>query len=205
MKSESTGVTAAKETVKGLLIIVVVILVLALAIRWSIAGVLEIAIEVLSALSSMDVAVVVALVTGCVSIVTVVLGSILSSYLSYKQREQEYLRQHREVAYQQLVSTFVKVVKSPKVKEEYSQTEMLDDFYDFTEKLMLWGSADAIKLWAEWRIHAGRNPSARDLMLGQEKIIMQLRKDMGQKKKPNQGDILKLLINDVDENVLNKK
>lgn len=92
MKSESTGITAAKETVKGLLIVVVVILVLALAIRWSIAGVLEIAIEVLSALSSMDVAVVVALVTGCVSIVTVVLGSILSSYLSYKQREQEYLR-----------------------------------------------------------------------------------------------------------------
>lgn len=42
-------------------------------------------------------------------------------------------------------------------------------------------------------------------MLGQEKTIMQLRKDMGQKKKPNQGDILKLLINDVDENVLNKK
>lgn len=102
MKSESTGITAAKETVKGLLIVVVVILVLALAIRWSIAGVLEIAIEVLSALSSMDVAVVVALVTGCVSIVTVVLGSILSSYLSYKQREQEYLRQHREVAYQHL-------------------------------------------------------------------------------------------------------
>lgn len=75
------------------------------------------------------------------------------------------------------------MLKRPKIGAEYSQDEMLDDIFTFTENLMLWGSADAIKLWSEWRIKAGDNPDPMELMLGQEQIIMQLRKDVGQKKK----------------------
>lgn len=187
------------DIAKGLAIVVILILVIAAALRYVISGFAWFAAELLGALSSMDAAIVVAFVTGCVSIVTVVLGTLLNSYLAYKHREREYLRSHREDTYRQLISAFVKVLKRPKIGAEYSQDEMLDDIFTFTENLMLWGSADAIKLWSEWRIKAGDNPDPMELMLGQEQIIMQLRKDVGQKKKLPQGSILKLFINDFNE------
>lgn len=190
------------DIAKGLAIVIVLIIVIAAALRYVISGVAWFVAELLGALSSMDAAIVVAFVTGCVSIVTVVLGTLLNSYLAYRQKEREYLRAHREDTYRQLISMFVRVLKRSKVRAEYSQDEMLEDIYTFTENLMLWGSADAIKLWSEWRIKAGNNPTPKELMFGQEQIILQLRKDMGQKRKLPQGSILKLFINDVDEQLL---
>lgn len=160
--------------------------------------------EAFAALSSLDAAIVVALITGCVSIVCVVLGAIANNRMTYLQKQNEYLRDHREKAYSKLISIFTKVQKGLKTSEEYSEAELLDDMYAFHESLMLWGSSKAIKMWAEWRNAASKSPSPQELLLAQEAIIIQLRKDMGQKRGLQKGDILKLFINDVDEAVLGK-
>lgn len=157
-----------------------------------------------AALSSLDAAIVVALITGYVSIVCVVLGAIANNRMTYLQKRNEYLRDHREKAYSKLISIFTKVQKGLKTSEEYSKAELLDDMYAFHESLMLWGSSKAIKMWAEWRNAASKSPSPQELLLAQEAIIIQLRKDMGQKGGLQKGDILKLFINDVDEAVLGK-
>lgn len=160
--------------------------------------------EAFAALSSLDAAIVVALITGCVSIVSVVLGAIANNRMTYLQKRNEYLRDHREEAYSKLISIFTKIQKGLKTSEEYSEAELLDDMYAFHESLMLWGSSKAIKMWAEWRNAVSKSPSPQELLLAQEAIIIQLRKDMGQKGGLQKGDILKLFINDVDEAVLGK-
>ena len=132
-KNEGANTNLA-DIAKGLAIVIVLIIVIAAALRYVISGVAWFVAELLGALSSMDAAIVVAFVTGCVSIVTVVLGTLLNSYLAYRQKEREYLRAHREDAYRQLISMFVRVLKRSKVRAEYSQDEMLEDIYTFTEK-----------------------------------------------------------------------
>lgn len=157
-----------------------------------------------SALSSVNATIVVALITGCVSILCVVIGAIANNRMTFVQRREEYLRSHREDAYRRLISIFVKVQKQSKTGEAYTESKMLEDMYAFHEELMLWGSSKAIKMWSSWRISAANSPSPQELLLSQEKIIIQLRKDMGQHGKLQAGDILKLFINDVDESILGK-
>lgn len=72
--------------------------------------------------------------------------------------------------------------------------------FEFGQELALWGSPKAIKLWDEWRLAPTKgNAGGKELLLLMEKILFQLRKDLGTKGKHKTGDILKLYINDFDE------
>ena len=95
-----------------------------------------------------------------------------------------------------------KMMRDSKGKS-YTQDEILEDYNEFSRALTLWGSAKAIKLWNEWRLASVKgNPSPDELLLAMEQIMMQLRRDMGQKRGLRKGDLLRMFINDVDEKLL---
>lgn len=151
-------------------------------------------------LSSLDAAIVVALITGAVSIFTVVCGAIINNVLSNRYKRLEYLRAHREKPYEQLVAIFYKVLESTKSGNSYSQDAMLKDMMEFNQGLTLWGSSKAIQQWDEWRLIGAKQSSDPYAVLhGMERVLMQLRKDMGEKHKLKQGDLLKLFANDYDD------
>lgn len=153
----------------------------------------------LSTLSTLDVAIVVALITGCVSMVTVIGGGIANNYLAYRQRNSEYLREHRAQAYEKLIEIVYKMLMKSKNKEQYGADEMLSDMNDFNQSLTLWGFFKVIHLWDEWRLATvGKQPSASELLFAMEKVLIQLRRDMGQGRGLKKDDLLKLFINDVD-------
>lgn len=156
-------------------------------------------------ISTLDAAIIVALITGCVSIFTVVFGAILKEYLAYRFKKLEFLRNRREIPYRKLIEINFKMVQKSQRGEEYTSKEMFDDFYEFGQELTLWGSTKAIKLWDEWRLapHKG-NTDGTELLLLMEKSLFQLRRDMGQKGGLAKGDILKLYINDFDEAIRKK-
>lgn len=163
-------------------------------------------IGLMQALSSLDAAIAVALITGCVSIFTMVFGSILKEYLSYRYKKLEFVRDRRERPYRKLVEINFKMLRNSNMSQEYTAKEMMDDYYEFGQELALWGSAKAIKLWDEWRLASFNGKiDAAELLLLMEKIMFQLRKDMGQKGRLTQGDILKLYINDFDEAIAKRK
>ena len=191
--------------IKGLLVLAAIVVIIACAMT----AVLNFAGSSLTiafnSFSSMDAAIVVALITGCVSILTVVSGAILNNYLSYRQRRNEYLRSHREDAYEKLIDVVYKMMSKSKKGEEYSENEILDDMNEFNKGLTLWGSSKAIRLWDSWRLSSvGKKPKPEDLLLAMERVLIQLRVDMGQGRGVRPGDLLKLFINDVDEKILNK-
>lgn len=148
----------------------------------------------------MDAAIVVALITSCVSFFTVVCGAILKEYLSYRFKKLEFLRNRREKPYRKLIEINFKMLQKTNSSEEYSSEEIMADFYEFGQELTLWGSTKAIKLWDDWRLAPNKGKAdGKELLLLMEKIIIQLRKDMGQGGRLAEGDILKLYINDFDE------
>lgn len=82
---------------------------------------------------------------------------------------------------------------------------MLSDFTEFSQALRLWGSAKAINMWAEWRLlslEGKSKPDPHELLFAMEGIMIQLRRDMGQKRGLKRGNLLRLFINAVDEKLL---
>lgn len=138
--------------VKGLLVLAALAVICAVALSAVINFVSGSIAALLSTLSTLDVAIVVALITGCVSIVTVIGGGIANNYLAYRQRKGEYLREHRVQAYEKLIEIVYKMLMKSKKKEQYGADEMLSDMNDFNQSLTLWGSSKAIRLWDEWRL-----------------------------------------------------
>ena len=185
-----------KDIAKGLLTLLAILAICAAAlglfIRFAAAGL----VSLCNAMGSLDVAIVVALITGTISILTVVAGGIASN----NQRKQYYLRQHREAPYQKLVEMVYKMVAKGKNPESYSEEELLNDFSEFSQALTLWESPKAIKQWNEWRkANTGGKPDPKELLYAMERIMMQLRADMGQKGRLKKGDLLRLFINDLDD------
>lgn len=155
--------------------------------------------NVINALSSMDVVVIVALITGSVSILGVVISSIVSKVIEYKQTTNRYLYGKKEEPYSEFIEMVYKIQENTKKNKEYKDEEMLDDIYSFSKKLTLWGSNKVIKKWLAFRrISQEKNNKQEDILFLLEDIIFEIRKDMGQKKSGlEKGDILAFFINDI--------
>lgn len=153
-----------------------------------------------STFSTLDTGVIVALIAGAVSIITLVGGSVLNN----RMKRREYLYQHRETPYMQLISMFYDFQKRARIGKEFTEEELLDIFTEFNKEITLWGSSKAIKIWGNWRVASAKerlNP--KDVMFGMEDVMIQLRKDMGLKRGINRGDLLRLVVNDIDDYIKN--
>lgn len=163
--------------------------------------------KISSITSSMDSVVIVALITGGISIVTVVISSIISKLIEYKQITKRYLYEKREKPYSEFISMVYKLQTSQKNgKEEYTKTQMIDDISEFSQALTLWGSSRVIKKWIKFREIIQENPAKTENLFILEEIVFEIRKDMGQKRKGlKQGDLLSFFVNDIKNHLPKNK
>ena len=154
-----------------------------------------------SSLSNMDAVVIVALITGSVSILGVVISSIVSKIIEYRQNIKRYLYEKKEEPYSEFIEMVYKIQENVKKNKEYNHKEMLDDIFSFSKKLTLWGSSKVIRKWLAFReISQEQNDNPTDNLFILEEIIFEIRKDMGQKKSGlKQGNILAFFLNDIKD------
>lgn len=190
--SQAEKNTEIRNTVLGLIVII--------ALLAAAGGVVYLLVTrlgpVLTSLSSLDSTVIVALITGTISIISFVGGNLVSAIMKRK----EYLRERRESPYMKLISLVYEVQASERESEKVSQEHLNELVDQFNRELTLWGSSKAIRLWGYWRtLTAAGHSEPLDLLLGMEKVLVQLRKDMGIRGRLYKGDILRLTINDLDK------
>lgn len=148
--------------------------------------------------SNLDAVVVVALITGSVSIVSVVFSSVIAKIIEYNQKRREYLYQKREEPYGDFVEVVYKLLDKTKRNEEYPEAEMTADINKFSKKLTLWGSNRVIKKWLKFReATTGKQPDAATTLFVMEDILFAMRKDFGLRKM-KRGNLLAFFINDVE-------
>ena len=183
-----------KDTIIGFLILAII----GYAFIWLLRLLLGYVGNFIKSLSNMDAVVIVALITGSVSILGVVISSIVSKLIEYQQKTKRYLYEKKEEPYAEFIEMVYKLQDSEKGNKKYCEKEVWDDTISFSKKLTLWGSSKVIKKWLDFRKKSQeQNDNITDILFTLEEIIFEIRKDMGQKNGLKQGDILKFFVNDV--------
>lgn len=102
----------------GLLLLLFLIVAFGFAVyiivKYIATGVTSAANWLASLASKLDAVVIVALITGCVSIVGVLISSIVAKRIEYKRSRQEYLAKKREEPYGSLLIWFIKFSRTLK-------------------------------------------------------------------------------------------
>ena len=152
--------------------------------------------------SSLDVVVLVALITGSITL----LNSFYSRYSEQRNKKRAYLATKREGPYSDLFTVIHKVSLSGKGDFLYSNEEMIKDINDFNSKLSLWGSPKVVKKWNDFRqksLEGNKQLEPKELLNDVEEVINEMRKDLGSKS-TKKGELLSIFIND-SENLLRKR
>ena len=186
------------DIIKGLIVLIVLVAIVVFAIQYLINVISDTIAEFALATAKVDAVIIVALITGAVSILGVVLSAIVAKILEYRQNTKRYLYEKREEPYSEFIEMVYKLQQKIKNKESYSEEEMLADIVKFSKKLTLWGSDKVIKKWLKFR-EIGQEPDKKtENLFILEDIIFEIRKDMGQKKgKLKKGDLLSFFVNDI--------
>lgn len=153
--------------------------------------------------STTDKVIVVAMITGSVSIVGVVISSIVAKIVDYRYKVKKFLYDKREEPYKQFVEMIYKVMEDTNKPEteKLSEQELLQMISEFSKGLTLWGSNRVVKKWLKYR----KTSLEGEVSLWElEEIIYEIRRDIGLGRKMKRGNMLSLFINDV-ENLKNKK
>lgn len=158
-------------------------------------------------LSNMDTVIIVTLITGGVSIAGVLISSVISKIIEYRQNTKRYLYEKKEEPYSEFIEMVYKIQENIKDNREYSEDDMLKDVLNFSRKLTLWGSNNVIRKWLDFRkVNQDQNNNQSDNLFILEDIIFEIGKDMGHKKRGlKQGDILSFFINDIGDYLPNEK
>ena len=189
-----------KSLIKNIIVGMLVLGIIVYIVVWLIGLFLGYVGGFVNRLSNMDAVVIVALITGSVSILGVVISSIVSKIVEYRQNTKRYLYEKKEEPYSEFIEMVYKIQEKGKAKENINDEEMLDDIFSFSKKLTLWGSNKVIRKWLAFRkISQELNDNTENLFMLKE-IIFEIRKDMGQKKSGlEKGDILAFFVNDIED------
>lgn len=148
-----------------------------------------------------DKVIIVAMITGMVSIIGVVFTSVIAKIIDYRYNVKKYLYDKRETPYEQFISivyTIMEDVKKP-INEQMTEFDKFKMMSEFSGGLTLWGSNKVVKKWLRYRRAALEGMSPENSLLLLEDIIYEIRKDVGQRKKLGKGDVLSIFINDIEK------
>lgn len=195
------------KSIKDLIIGLIMLGIIIYITVWILGIFLDYAISFANKLSNMDAVVIVALITGSVSILGVVISSIVSKVIEYRQNIKRYLYEKKEEPYSEFIDMVYKIQKNISKDNEYDEKEMLDDIYSFSKKLTLWGSNNVIRKWLDFtKTSQEQAIKSTDNLFVLEEIIFEIRKDMGQKRRGlKKGDILAFFVNDIKDYMTKEK
>ena len=125
-------------TLLGLCLLIGIVIFAILLIKFVYNIAMEGIIKLTEVASKLDAVVIVALITGLVSIVGVIISSIVAKIVDYRKNRQEYLTQKREKPYGEFVEMIYQVQKNSKEPGTYSDEQMIEDLSKFSKQITLW-------------------------------------------------------------------
>ena len=185
------------------IVLIIATAILAIIIGWSIIKLIITGIRrglnwMSSTASKLDAVVSVALITGCVSVLGVIISSIVAKALEFRRSRREYLAKKREAPYGEFVDMVYKVQQNSKKPDSYTEEQMQEDILKFSRQMTLWGSPRVVDKWIRFRENGANPELAQENLFVIEDILNDMRKDLGQRR-VKKGNLLGFFVNDIKE------
>lgn len=186
----------------GLILLIGIVIVAFIVIKWILEilgnGVAHVVNYVENFVSTSDQVIVVAMITGAVSITGVVISSIVAKIVDYRYNVKKYLYDKREEPYKQFVEMIYKIMEDRKRKDgnKMTEEEMTQMVSEFSKGLTLWGSNRVVKKWLKYRKSSIKGD--KNILWEMEDIIYEIRKDVGLGRRLKKGDMLSFFVNDIE-------
>jgi len=161
----------------------------------------EYAYEVARAATSVDVAVVVAIISGLVAIVGIIVNNIVTYRIKKaeaKDKEKAEVRARMRDPYEKLVSLIYGLLRQVRSDEEMDTAALLKTMEEINKSIILNSSNKVLVKWGEFRIGSANSKDAKQIMHLKAELLKAIREDLeveGGSPITNL-DILKLSIND---------
>ncbi|WP_313131303.1 hypothetical protein [Anaerocolumna sp.] len=207
MDNEINGTFAERHPRINMIIALIVLILMVLFATWFLGNMVkivqkgfdEINFYLKNFVSNTDKLIVVAMITGSVSIVGVVISSIVARIVEYRFNVKKYLFDKREQPYEQFISMVYKTMEDSNKPDQnkMSEEDMISMVSEFSKGLTLWGSNRVVKKWLKYRKQSIKNGGAETLIL-MEDIIYEIRRDVGLGRRLKKGDMLSFFINDIE-------
>lgn len=188
----------------GLILLMTLVIIAVLVLKWVLGltgrGIDFIIEYVKKFVTTTDKVIVVAMITGAVSIVGVVISSIVAKIVDYRYNIKKYLYDKREEPYEKFIEMIYTIMENTKKNdsEKMSEEEITKMVSEFSKGLTLWGSNRVVKKWLRYR-KSSLKGGGPEMLLELEDIIYEMRKDVGLRRKLKKGDMLSFFINDVEK------
>ena len=150
-------------------------------------------LKLFSILKTYDAIIVVAIITGFVTICTTAFKVIFD----IKQTRLQYLTQKREAAYYHFVEMIYKINQSDKENSPYQSDEQIADLIKFSKEITLWGSRKVVENWMEFRKVATSDLDGKKLLKISEQLMNEMRNDLGVSRVKEKA-LLSFFINDIE-------
>lgn len=186
----------------GLILLIGIVIVALFVAKWILEtlgnGIVHVVNYVENFMNTSDQVVVVAMITGAVSITGVVISSIIAKVVDYKYNVKKYLYDKREEPYKQFVEMIYKIMEDTKRKDgnKMTEEEMTQMVSEFSKGLTLWGSNRVVKKWLKYRKSSIKGN--KNILWEMEDIIYEIRKDVGLGRRLKKGDMLSFFVNDIE-------
>ena len=134
--------------------------------------------------------------SGVLSLAGLVLAAVVTN--AYAKAREVHARHFPEKteAYGKIMDLIFSIIGNIKSKNKHSDSDLKKLMLDFKKSMMIWGSAETIRLWNEIETVTnteGQNPETT--MAVMEQLLRAIRKDLGQDDQSLQfGELLKLII-----------
>jgi hypothetical protein len=138
------------------------------------------------------------------TIIVSVFSLIFSKMYERKREIDQEHRKQKIPIYEELLKFMFRLLQAGKPGHQpVPEEETIKFLTEFTQKLIIWGSDGVMKQFTTWRASLlnqdPQKPNYEGLFLF-EKLLMEIRKDVGHKNKNiKKGDILGLFINDIEK------
>ena len=150
-------------------------------------------LKLFSILKTYDAIIVVAIITGFVTIATTTFKVIFD----IKQTRLQYLTQKRETAYYHFVEMIYKINQSDKENSPYPSEEQIADLIKFSKEITLWGARKVVEKWMEFRKVATSDSDGKKLLKISEQLMNEMRNDLGVSRVKEKA-LLSFFINDIE-------
>ena len=153
-----------------------------------------------------------AIIAAGATVVVSVLAVVLGKYFERRSAIEQSLRAEKVPMYQGIISFWFRILNGEKLgKKPLSEQQTLVQFDEITQKLLIWGSDDAVRSWVDFRLSSFAQAEGADGTQGNAsveglrlfgKFLKAVRRDMGHANKGvSVRTLLGLFINDVDQYV----